>query len=85
MKNSHVMFSVAKVLKGVSKGLGIAEEIGQDDDECPLSDFFGDSVEGINQAGFTLRREPAENLKKVLKVCRTPAGRQFEVKSFIAA
>ena len=52
MEERDVVLAVAEVLQGVGERVGIGEKIREDDDEGALANFFGDGVEGIDEAGF---------------------------------
>ena len=81
----YVMLSVSEVLKSITKGIRIAEEIREDEDQGSLPDFLCHGMEGIHEAGLAFRFQFTKNLEKVLQMGRAPAGRQFEVQSIIAA
>lgn len=84
VEDRDVVFAVAQVLEGVAKSGGIGEEIGEDDDECALADFFGDGMECGKQAGFAGGLEFSEGGKEAFEVGGAAAGWDFEVE-FVGA
>lgn len=51
VEDDDFVFAVAEVFEAGQEAVGIVEEVGEDDDETPALDAFGQVVEGGGQVG----------------------------------
>ena len=51
MKHNDFVFSVAKMFEAREQGIGVVEQIGEDDDEAASFDAFGQVVKCDGQVG----------------------------------
>ena len=79
MEEGNVVLAVAEVLEGFGEFLGFGEEIGEDDDEGALADFFRDGVEGGDEAGGTGWFDLLDGGEKPFEMRGAAGGRDFEV------
>jgi len=79
MKERNVVLAESEVLERIGKLRGVGEEIGEDDDEGALADFFCDDMEGFDEAGFTGWFDLFDGGEEALEVRGATAGRDFEM------
>ena len=85
VKHCDVMLAEAEVLEGITEFFGIDEEVGKNNDEGALLDFFGDLVKGWNEACFAFWFEVLQRLKNGLELRGASAGGDLKMDLFVTA
>tara|TARA_B100000900_G_scaffold382292_1_gene369384 strand:+ start:752 stop:1126 length:375 start_codon:yes stop_codon:yes gene_type:complete len=85
MKDGDVVFPESKVLKGISKCLGICKKVGENYYKCALLNLFSDLVKSINKTSVARGLNVLEGIKNRLKLGSPTTRRNFEMNFFVAA
>ena len=77
VEEGDVVAAEAEVLDGAFQFGGFDEEVGDDDDEGALADFFGGGVEGFDEGGFAFGLEGGELVDDEIEVGGAAFGGDF--------
>eukprot|EP00903_Cladosiphon_okamuranus_P003713 g3711.t1 len=79
VEERDVVLAVAQVLEGFGEFGGVGEEVGKNDDEGALADFFGDGVKGGDEAGLAGGFDVFDGGEKAFQMRGAARGWDFEV------
>ena len=85
MKDGDVVFPESKVLKGISKRLGICKKVLENYYKCALLNLFCDLVKSINKTSVARGLKVLEGIENRLKLGSPTTRRNFEMNFFVAA